>query len=209
VLHGGYGYSSHTHGMALDSLISAEVVLANSSVVTASKTSNPDLFWALRGAGSSYGIVTSFKFQTHTAPENNTVFSYNFNWNQTQIRNAFAVLQNYANTTMPLELNMRLMVNSYSIQLMGVYYGSQADFKAEITPLLTKIGTPSSTSITTQGWIDSLNTYAYASLTVPLDYYQVRLISEFPLNFANTFLARNLCKITVPCIVYPSNKFTI
>jgi len=164
--------------MALDSLVSAQIVLANSTVVTASKTSNPDLFWALRGAGSSYGIVTSFKFQTHTAPENNTVFSYGYNWNQTQIRNAYAVLQNFANTTMPLELNMRLMVNSYSISLMGVYYGTQEDFKTMIAPLITKIGTPSSTSITTQGWIDSLNTYAYASLTVPIDYYQVGIKSK-------------------------------
>ncbi|KAH8761546.1 hypothetical protein F5883DRAFT_352873, partial [Diaporthe sp. PMI_573] len=51
-------------------------VLANSSVVTASNTVNPDLFWALRGAGSSYGVVTSLKFQTFPAPEDNIVFAY-------------------------------------------------------------------------------------------------------------------------------------
>lgn len=173
VLHGGYGYSSRTHGLALDALVAADVVLANGTLVTASKTSNQDLFWALRGAGSSYGIVTSLKFQTHTAPENNTVFSYGFNWNQTQIRNAFATLQDYANTTAPPELNMRLMVNSYTISLIGVYYGSQDSFNATVTPLLAKLGKARSTSITTRGWIDTLNVYAYDPLTTPLDYDKV------------------------------------
>jgi len=173
VLHGGYGYSSHTYGLALDSLVSAEVVLADSTVVTASKTSNSDLFWALRGAGSSYGIVTSLKFQTHPAPENNTVFSYGFNFNQTRIRNAHAVLQDYANTTMPSQMNMRFMVNPYSVTIMGVYYGSQEDFKAAVAPVLAKLGNPSSTSIRTRGWIQSLSDYAYDSLTTAIDFYQV------------------------------------
>ena len=74
-LHGGYGLSSRLHGLTLDNLLSANVVLANSSVVTASSTSSPDLFWALRGAGAAFGIVTEFKFKTYTAPEDNLVFT--------------------------------------------------------------------------------------------------------------------------------------
>lgn len=189
MLHGGYGFSSHTHGLALDSLVSAEVVLANGTLVTASKTSNPDLFWALRGAGSSYGIVTSFKIQTHTAPENNTVFSYGFNWNETQVRNAFSVLQEYANTTIPSEMNMRMLVNSYTVNVLGVYYGNQDDFKAAMAPLLAKLGTPRSKTITTRGWIDTLSVYAYDPLATPLDYDQVSLNSEYLLNFTDTTLA--------------------
>ncbi|KAF8848646.1 FAD-binding domain-containing protein [Acephala macrosclerotiorum] len=50
---GGYGYISHTHGLALDALVEATAVLANSTVVTASTTQNPGLFWAIRGAGAS------------------------------------------------------------------------------------------------------------------------------------------------------------
>jgi FAD/FMN-containing dehydrogenase len=56
-LHGGYGVSSHTKGLALDWMVGATIVLANSSVVNVSATENPDLFWAIRGAGSSMGIV--------------------------------------------------------------------------------------------------------------------------------------------------------
>lgn len=60
ILHGGFGVLSGLHGLTVDCLISMEVVLASGEVVTASESENPDLFWALRGAGSSFGVVTSF-----------------------------------------------------------------------------------------------------------------------------------------------------
>jgi FAD/FMN-containing dehydrogenase len=80
-LHGGFGLSSHTHGLTLDAMIEAKVVLANNSFITASTTQNYDIFWAVRGAGSSFGIVTSFKFQAFPAPSSNIVFNYTFAYN--------------------------------------------------------------------------------------------------------------------------------
>ena len=90
----------------------AQVVLANGTLATASATQNSDLFWALRGAGASYGIVTSMKFQTFAAPTQNLVFNYALNVNQAQMKNVFSVLQDYANSTaMPAEMNMRVFIN--------------------------------------------------------------------------------------------------
>ncbi|KAK6079201.1 FAD binding domain protein [Seiridium cupressi] len=60
VLGGGYGMLTGRWGLSVDVLLSCEVVLANGEVVTASETENTDLFWALRGAGSSFGVVTTF-----------------------------------------------------------------------------------------------------------------------------------------------------
>ncbi|KAK8044171.1 hypothetical protein PG993_004195 [Apiospora rasikravindrae] len=60
ILGGGFGQLMGRHGLAIDVLVSCEVVLANGDIVTASETENPDLFWALRGAGHSFGVVTSF-----------------------------------------------------------------------------------------------------------------------------------------------------
>ena len=178
VLHGGYGLSSHTYGLLMDSLIEVSLVLANSSVVTASASQNPDLFWALRGAGSSFGIVTNFKFNTFAAPNSNLVYLYTFSWNEQQARSAVGILQNYVNTTMPAEMNMRFEVytsmGTSTTSLRGVYYGAEAAFQTAIAPLLAELGSPASTNVTTEGWIDTLLANANTPLETPLDYDVVR-----------------------------------
>jgi len=64
-LGGGYGWLGGKYGLACDNLLSAEVVTADGSVVTASAVQNEELFWGLRGAGANLGIATSLEFQLH------------------------------------------------------------------------------------------------------------------------------------------------
>ena len=64
-LHGGMGHLRRKHGLSIDNLISADVVTADGQLRRASATENEDLYWAIRGAGSNFGVVTSFEFAAH------------------------------------------------------------------------------------------------------------------------------------------------
>lgn len=102
-LGGGFGWLSRKYGMTVDNLLSADVVLADGTSTRASETQNPDLFWALRGGGGNFGIVTRFEFQLHpVGPEvlsGLLVFPF---------QQAHSVLTQFARftETMPDELNV-------------------------------------------------------------------------------------------------------
>jgi len=64
-LGGGVGYLSRKFGLTIDNLLEADIVLADGSFLTVNKHQHEDLFWAIRGGGGNFGIITSFQFQAH------------------------------------------------------------------------------------------------------------------------------------------------
>ncbi|KAL2175179.1 uncharacterized protein P884DRAFT_271744 [Thermothelomyces heterothallicus CBS 202.75] len=163
VLHGGYGMSSHTHGLALDWMVGATVVLANASVVECSATENPDLFWALRGAGSSMGVVTEFRFETFVPPENLTYFVATAQWpTEDRALAGLAAVQEYAKT-MPAELNMRLYIAKRFVNLEGLYYGGKAALYDTLAPLLDQANATLALA-QTGGWLDQLKHFGGSNL---------------------------------------------
>jgi len=196
VLHGGQGYSSHTHGLTLDFLTEAEVVLADSSVVTASTTENSDLFWALRGAGMSYGIVTSLKFRTIAAPPENVLFYYPYIWNRTQAFAGWDAFQRYSagltSPQIPAEMNIRMTIGNATgtadflvFILEGAYHGSTTNFLAAIAPLTAVLNATGglyepNTGVYQLGWLDAL---LYANNNALLTGSDNGEVLETPLNY--------------------------
>jgi hypothetical protein len=99
-LGGGTGYLTRKYGLTIDNLLEADVVLADGSPVTASATSNPDLFWALRGGGGNFGVVTSFLFQAHPV---STVFAGPIFWEATHAQEVMRAYRDFLPTA-PEEL---------------------------------------------------------------------------------------------------------
>ncbi|KAJ7282834.1 FAD-binding domain-containing protein [Mycena rebaudengoi] len=157
---GGWGLSSRNWGLLIDQIVAADVVLANGTAVHVSHTENSDLFWAIRGASSSFGIVTQYTFKTHEAPK--TVIRYAFNFNDPdRSPEKFAKLlheyQAWADTA-PKE--MGIVANVWQlgkdVELAGFYMGSQGDFNRTAEALLAATGPPSTTYIQERDWIAAL-----------------------------------------------------
>ncbi|KAL3432031.1 hypothetical protein BDV09DRAFT_206192 [Aspergillus tetrazonus] len=146
---GGAGAASRQLGLLVDYLEEVEVVLANSSVVRASKTQNTDLFFAIRGAGSSVGIVTDFAIRTEPAPP--STISYSYVWTGTDPDARAQVFLSWqgllASGSLPRNTGFDLVVTPSSIIVSGAYFGSQADFEA--LDILSHFSTaPQTTQIT-------------------------------------------------------------
>jgi hypothetical protein len=97
------GYLGRRYGLTVDNLLAADMVLADGSFVTASESSHPDLYWAIRGGGGNFGVVTSFTFRCHPIGENGVIIGGPVLYD---IADAGAVLRWFAQTqpTLPEDL---------------------------------------------------------------------------------------------------------
>ncbi|KAF8634258.1 hypothetical protein AX17_004215 [Amanita inopinata Kibby_2008] len=160
--YGGFGFTSRMWGLTLDTILSLDVVLADGTITTVSRNGHADLFWAMRGASGSYGIVTSIKVKTFPAPASTTVFQYSWHLKATEAAKAVAAFQKFVETDLPKEFDAEFVIGkgseigSISFGLTGGWYGPADKFNATIAPYLKTVPKPESKKITVGSYINSV-----------------------------------------------------
>jgi hypothetical protein len=152
-LGGGFGRLNRKYGLAVDNLVSAEVITADGQIRTASADENADLFWGLRGGGGNFGVVTDFEFQLH--PFDRNVLSGSIVWPYEQARD---VLEFYAEWSAGLSDEMYVGPTTATtpegarvIMMDVVYNGDPATGEKELEPL-RKIGSPMADGVIVQDY---------------------------------------------------------
>ncbi|PFH48545.1 Glucooligosaccharide oxidase [Amanita thiersii Skay4041] len=162
--YGGFGFTSRMWGLTLDTILSINLVLANGTIATTSKAQNSDLFWAMRGAGSSFGITTSITVQTFPAPLSGIIFIYGWILTPANATYLISSFQNFVltNDTLPQQLGGEFYVTpglspgTVSIYFFGGWWGEPDDLDAVLEPYMSRLPKPASASVQRGTYLDSL-----------------------------------------------------
>ncbi|KAK4700541.1 hypothetical protein P7C70_g5706, partial [Phenoliferia sp. Uapishka_3] len=156
---GGFGLAGRRNGLLVDTVVALDVVLANGTII--SKLTNeidPDLFWALRGSAQSYGIITTFYFQSFEAPAKATNFAYSYyGMSAGDAAGLFSLWQKFGAESAPADLGTSFTIGTGgSIDISGVYYGTADEFHDVFDPFVDTIPTGYQQKVDELSWIDSL-----------------------------------------------------
>lgn len=153
-LGGGFGRLNRKFGLTIDNLVSAEIVTADGRINRISEEENPDLFWAIRGGGGNFGVVTEFEYQLHPFPHE--VLSGNVVWPMSQAREVLDFYGEwYAGLSDDLYVGPAMMTTpeGQGILVMEVVYaGDPVAGEKELAPLL-RIGQPMEQGIGLQDYM--------------------------------------------------------
>ncbi|OQE95548.1 hypothetical protein PENNAL_c0002G04903 [Penicillium nalgiovense] len=129
---GGLGPTSRQFGASIDHVMEVEVVLANSSIVRASDTKNQDLFWAIKGAASGYGIVTEFKVRTE--PEPGTAVQYTYSMEIGNPKKQAALFKSWqafvSDPALTRKMASTLTVLENSMAISGTFFGTKEEYNS-------------------------------------------------------------------------------
>ncbi|MFI7636467.1 FAD-binding oxidoreductase [Nonomuraea sp. NPDC049400] len=158
-LTGGIGWKVRKYGLALDNVVAAEVVTAGGEVVRADAEENPELFWAIRGGGGNFGIVTAFEFAAHPTTD---VFYGKIAFPASE---AAAVLQGWADhlRTAPEELtSIAYFANPFAggpeapVEIQVAFDGDDPELAAEAIDPIRRLGTVIADDVALKPYADTL-----------------------------------------------------
>lgn len=158
-LGGGLGNVGRKYGMASDNVVGMNMIDAKGKVLKVNKSTNPDLFWALRGAGGgSFGLVTEFRMQAYDAPDFVTTGS--LGW---PLSNYSIVLDAYAKwgKTAPDEVMTEMNVSPSGCDIQLTYLGNSTAANATVNELVKLIGKPKYRSLKEGNWYEAATRWAW------------------------------------------------
>jgi FAD binding domain/Berberine and berberine like len=154
---GGLGPSSRIWGAALDHIEEVEVVLADASIVRASASQNSDLFWALKGAGAGFGIITEFIVRTEEAPGDSVQYSFSFttgSWSD--MSSVFKDWQKFvSNKDLTWKFASTANVTEAGLVITGTYFGSREEYDA-VMKEATFPGNASKHTVVVKDWLGTV-----------------------------------------------------
>jgi FAD/FMN-containing dehydrogenase len=141
LLGGGHGLLQGQHGLLTDQLIEARMVLADGSAITVSDSSNRDLFWAIRGAGHNFGVVTSIKLKVYDQPQRDWTY-LSIAYPGVMVQQVFQA-SNEFNKNVPAEITNYIVMrripgidpNNVSAALLASFVFEKTDRNADNHPL--------------------------------------------------------------------------
>ncbi|KAG0357874.1 hypothetical protein BGZ54_000139, partial [Gamsiella multidivaricata] len=160
-LGGGFGLFARKYGLLIDRIVQMEVVNADGDLLTVSNTQNPDLFFALRGAGGgSYGVVISFTILPFKPPTAVTSFSYTW-----KLPDYAAVLRGYVNfqAVASRDVGVEMNIGPDGLELYGIFQGAQTQQAAALAPFLQTVPAPLSLDVRESPQIDAQLRFAYVA----------------------------------------------
>ncbi|OHW96715.1 FAD binding domain-containing protein [Colletotrichum incanum] len=157
---GGLGPMSRIWGTTLDNIEEMEVVTANGTIVRASNNNNPDLFFAMRGAGSGFGIVTEFVMKTHPTPSAVLHLSQDFVYNDLEeMVNVFHAWQAVvADPALDHRFSTEIVLTPQVVRILSTWYGKQVELHE--TGILNRLPESGSTKLHEESWDSSLDILA-------------------------------------------------
>ncbi|GKT77489.1 FAD binding domain-containing protein [Colletotrichum tofieldiae] len=167
-LTGGLGPMSRMWGTTLDNVEEMEVVTANGTIVRASNNENSDLFFAMRGAGSGFGIVTEFVMKTHPAPPAVLHLSQEFVYNGLEeMVNVFHDWQAVvADPSLDHRFSTEIVLAPQVVRIMSAWYGKEAELRE--SGILNRLPEGGSKTFRQESWDSSLEYFdSKESLHIP------------------------------------------
>ncbi|MFI7676672.1 FAD-binding oxidoreductase [Actinophytocola sp. NPDC049390] len=148
-LGGGMGWLSRRFGYAADSVLRADIVTADGEFRTVSADREPDLFWAIRGGGANFGVVTALEFRLHPVA---SVYAGTATFDPAR---AADVLSVYRDLDVPDELTANIVLTADALSIRGMYAGSAQDARRALAPLFRAAGEPVADGWRTMSYTES------------------------------------------------------